>query len=284
MKIGHLNYPKVFSELVNQVGEYIVSNKLKSTILGISGGIDSTIVACILKEASVKYNFENYGILLPSSTSKSDEQSVAELVAKYICNKTYKISITDSANKLFQDFTYAATDSKFSNKNFGNKPALGNIKSRIRMIHLYTFAAAKNGIVIGTDNQTEYLLGFNTIGGDGLYDLNPIFGLFKTEIYELAEYLLDYYVQQKEFGITHALDASIKLIPQDGLGISNSDMDQIGCKDYYEVDKILQAYLNNEDLPKNVGNVIQLFNKNSFKRNHPIKINRNESWFISGVI
>lgn len=106
---------------------------------------------------------------------------------------------------------------------------------------------------MSTDNQTEYQLGFWTIHGD-VGDFDPIQDLWKTEVYELAEWLRMKYVKanqghadcyhdmgasQKEYAITQ----SIALTPTDGLGISNSDLEQIGAKSYDEVDDILSRYI-----------------------------------------
>lgn len=275
MKIGHLNYSNVFNVLVDQLGGYITRNGLKSAILGISGGVDSTVVACIIREASIKYKFEFLGYSLPTETTNKVEQNAADLVGSTICSKYLVNNIGYVANNFclyLLEQMPGCIDFKLS---ISEKLRFGNIKSRCRMIYLYDYAAKNKGIVVGTDNYTEFLLGFSTIGGDALYDYNPISDLWKTEIYELAEYLRLYYVSKNEFGIAHAIDASIKLTPQDGLGISNSDMDQIGCKNYQEVDKILYALINGLELPENVGNVVNLYNKNAFKRCHPIKIDRN---------
>lgn len=131
--------------------------------------------------------------------------------------------------------------------------ANGNIQARLRMMFLYNLASIHKGLVISTDNQTEYQLGFWTIHGD-VGDFNPLFGLWKTEVYELAKWIEVMYGTMAE-GADEATDMddylnkelaiykSIALTPTDGLGISNSDLDQIGAKSYAEVDDILQTML-----------------------------------------
>lgn len=119
------------------------------------------------------------------------------------------------------------------------------------MIYLYNLASTHNGIVISTDNQTEYQLGFWTLHGD-VGDFNPLFGLWKTEVYELAKQLETWYGTEAEGAEEeyfvgccereNAIHQSIRLIPTDGLGISNSDLEQIGAKSYSEVDDILQEF------------------------------------------
>lgn len=111
---------------------------------------------------------------------------------------------------------------------------------------------------MSTDNQTEYQLGFWTIHGD-VGDFDPIQDLWKTEVYGLANYLQDHYKSKalealrndyKETcdnykAMSCAIYNSCKLVPTDGLDISNSDLEQIGAKSYAEVDDILQTNANN---------------------------------------
>jgi NH3-dependent NAD+ synthetase len=112
------------------------------------------------------------------------------------------------------------------------------------MMFLYDKARDNHGFVVGTDNYTEKLLGFSTIGGDALADYMPIQYFWKTEVYGLAKYLVEKYKNEKNEIAINALLQSINLTPQDGLGISTSDMDQIGARNYYDVDIILYAYEN----------------------------------------
>jgi NAD+ synthetase len=150
-------------------------------------------------------------------------------------------------------------------------------------MYLYNKAKEYSGVVVGTDNYTEKLLGFSTIGGDDTADIMPILNLWKTEIYKLAEHFLTQFEEEKNFAACHALQSSIQLDPQDGLGISSTDMDQLGSNSYYEVDEILFDYLNgiNEtELVEKysapiVHNIISRY-KHNFKLNLPITIKRTE--------
>lgn len=134
--------------------------------------------------------------------------------------------------------------------------ANGNLQARCRMMYLYDIASRHKGLVMSTDNQTEYQLGFWTIHGD-VGDFDPIQDLWKTEVYGLANYLQDHYKSKalealrndyKETcdnykAMSCAIYNSCKLVPTDGLGISNSDLEQIGAKSYDEVDDILSRYI-----------------------------------------
>lgn len=119
-----------------------------------------------------------------------------------------------------------------------------------RMMYLYDIASRHKGLVMSTDNQTEYQLGFWTIHGD-VGDFDPIQDLWKTEVYELAKWISNRYkniehhhtIMTGAGSKSDAIELSIALTPTDGLGISNSDLEQIGAKSYDEVDDILSRYI-----------------------------------------
>jgi NH3-dependent NAD+ synthetase len=149
--------------------------------------------------------------------------------------------------------------------------ANGNLQARCRMMYLYDIASRHKGLVMSTDNQTEYQLGFWTIHGD-VGDFDPIQDLWKTEVYGLANYLQDHYKSKalealrndyKETcdnykAMSCAIYNSCKLVPTDGLGISNSDLDQIGAKDYATVDDILSRFIPFEDFRKSYDSAGQI--------------------------
>ena len=262
-----LNYEHVFDVLVDKTAEYVTENNLKAMVLGISGGIDSTVVAAICHEVSKKTDIPLIGRSLPIK-NKEDEFSVSELVGEAFCDEfkvfnlsnSYKASLFDLCADagLIKDCKgydwYWVSDLE---ELTGRTPiANGNLQARCRMKHLYDIASIRKGLVMSTDNQTEYQLGFWTIHGD-VGDFDPIQDLWKTEVYGLANYLRDRYKSKalealhndyketcdKYRAMSYAVYNSCKLIPTDGLGISNSDLEQIGAKSYDEVDDILSRYI-----------------------------------------
>ena len=265
--MSELNYEHVFNVLVDKTAEYVTSNNLKAMVLGISGGIDSTVVAAICHEVSKKTDIPLIGRSLPIK-NKEDEFSVSELVGEAFCDEfkvfnlsnSYKASLFDLCADagLIKDCKgydwYWVSDLE---ELTGRTPiADGNLQARCRMKHLYDIASIRKGLVMSTDNQTEYQLGFWTIHGD-VGDFDPIQDLWKTEVYGLANYLRDRYKSKalealhndyketcdKYRAMSYAVYSSCKLIPTDGLGISNSDLEQIGAKSYDEVDDILSRYI-----------------------------------------
>ena len=264
--MSELNYERVFNVLVDKTAEYVTSNNLKVMVLGISGGIDSTVVAAICHEVSKQTGIPLIGRSLPIK-NKNDEFDTSKLVGKAFCNNFEVTNLYEVFNKFL---TLVDGDNLTSLRQ--TPIADGNIQARLRMIYLYNLASIYNGLVISTDNQTEYQLGFWTIHGD-VGDFDPIQGLWKTEVYELAKWLIEYYYgcgikkevdadgARKICDMCEAIKKSMSLTPTDGLGISNSDLEQIGAKSYNEVDDILKTLISSESSEETymlAGNVVHI--------------------------
>lgn len=230
-----LDYKGVFETIVNTTAEYVKSCKLETMVLGLSGGLDSTVCAAICSKVAEKTGTALYGVSLPCSTNKEDENNSADLAGKEFCN----VYIASGIQEAFEcveklcDTVSTLPSTKISQ---------GNIKARLRMITLYDIASKMRGIVIDTDNLTEHFLGFFTVNGD-VGDFNPIGNLWKTEVYGLAEYMY-----KEVFKGSAALKAAIEITPTDGNGVSGSDLDQImPGYTYADVDKILMRWVTLSD-------------------------------------
>ena len=160
-----------------------------------------------------------------------------------------------------------------------DKICIGNIKARARMIALYDIANKHNGLVLSTDNLTELLLGFWTLHGD-VGDLGFIQGLFKTEVYGLSNWILDNFdkcigLDKNSEQTYKTLDECIKAVPTDGLGITESDYDQLECDSYSMIDYILIDYLNNPEASKYKNHpVVKRYEATHFKRENPYNFDR----------
>ena len=248
-----MNCEKVFNFLVDELEKYLKENKLESMVLGISGGIDSTVVAAICHEVSKRTGIPLIGRSLPTKFNKEGEITAADLVGKAFCDNYLAESI---------QIPYNAVRMAFNGREIVGKPDLnlvakGNIQARLRMIYLYNVASLNRGIVMDTDNMTEHYLGYYTIHGDQ-GDYNPIHCLWKTEVFELAKYLADYYknisyvhsnteLMLENLNRSEAITESLKLKPTAGLGITDSDLDEIGANSYEEIDNILKIYIEDKD-------------------------------------
>ena len=235
--------------MVTATQKYLEDNNLCAMILGISGGLDSTVTAAICHEVEKRNpELKFYGISLPCSSNTSTENDSASLCMKAFCKSGQYW--TENLQKEYL-LMKATCCQRHSPTTIGQ----GNIKARLRMIYLYDMANYTSGLVMDTDNLTEHYLGFFTIHGD-VADYNPIGGLWKHEVYELANYLLREYYKLSDPTddgyIQMALRAAIGIMPTDGNGVNNfGDMGQIApafahdnnIEAYTKVDDIIQTYL-----------------------------------------
>ena len=229
--------------------KYIIDNRLKSCVLGISGGIDSCISACLAYPVCQELNIPLIGRSLPTTTNTSDENNVAIMVGKAFCSDFKVVNISAECQKLIYELEL--------NEGEMSKLQEGNIKARVRMIYLRHLASLHRGIVLDNDNFTEWNLGFWTVGGDSPMDVNlGLHYLWKTEIYELAHHLVDSclvkdgIIQPTEQ--SNAIIESIKLIPTDGNGVmTGGDCAQFGLDNYEQVDDVLKTMYYSDDLTIN---------------------------------
>lgn len=271
--MNDLNYEHVFSVLVDKTAEYITKNNLKAMVLGISGGIDSTVVATICHEVNKKTGVPLIGRSLPIK-NKSDEFATSVHVGEAFCNEFSVYRLERSYRAALFDACADAGDVNMANSYYldeleempSRTPiANGNLQARCRMSHLYDIASRHKGLVMSTDNQSEYQLGFWTRHGDE-GDFDPIQDLWKTEVYELAKWISNCYkniehhhtIMTGAGSKSDAIELSIALTPTDGLGISNSDLEQIGAKDYDTVDDILSRLVPFENFRKSYDSAGQI--------------------------
>jgi NAD+ synthetase len=252
---------RVAKNIRRHIENYIRENRLQALVLGISGGIDSTLCAALLKPVCELCNIPLIGRSITIETNKPDEIERSILVGKSFCNDFQYLDVTNTyfenrKNLLDLD------DSKLS------KLRQGNMKARMRMMILYDLAQLNSGVVIATDNYTEYLTGFWTLHGD-VGDYAPMLNLWKTEIYSLAKYLLAECNDQQQ----NALQICIDAVPVDGLGISSCDCEQLGVQDYYEADRIFIRYLLGEK-ELEIHPLIKRYHQSHYKRNNPVIISR----------
>jgi len=232
------NYKDIYDNIINGGISYLKAYpNVKTLILGISGGIDSALTAALAKTIADKIGIELLGYSLPTISNESNEIERAKDVGKVLCNYFEEMDITS----IIPILQRAVDPSLFLEKK--DKIRTGNLKARMRMMFLYDKAAKHSGIVLSTDNYTEYLLGFWTLHGD-VGDFGLIQKLWKTEVYGLTEWMACNGMWDE------VLSVCLEAKPTDGLGVSNSDLDQLlpGWKDtyrkgYQQIDEILQAWL-----------------------------------------
>lgn len=233
-----IDYKKFVENSRKWLSQYIRDNHLQSIIIGVSGGIDSTVSCAIASPVCKELNIPLIGRSLPCHSNNPEENNSAYLVGKAFCTDFKEVNLNSEY----------LNQKRFLELNEGKLTPLqlGNIKARLRMIYLRNLASIHKGVVLDNDNFTEWNTGFWTVGGDSPMDINlGLHYLWKTEIYELANYLLGELYSDKDVDIAmkkyQALLESVRLTPTDGNGVSNSDCDQFGLEDYDQVDDVLKT-------------------------------------------
>lgn len=241
--------------------EYVEKSRLQSLVLGISGGIDSALCAALLQPVCEQLHIPLIGRSITIETNKEDEIQRSIAVGRAFCHDFEHLDITGTFlenKKLLVQFD----DSHLS------KLRQGNMKARMRMMVLFDLAQLHRGMVISTDNYTEFLTGFWTLHGD-VGDYAPMQHLWKTEVYNLATFLL----REENEAPRAALQSCIDATPVDGLGISQSDCEQLGVPNYFEADKVFAAFFQgDESLRDHV--LIQRYFASEYKRQNPMGISR----------
>ena len=217
--------------------------KAKGIVMGLSGGIDSCLVACLAKEAVGKNRL--LALILPCHSLKNDLKD-ARFCARHLGIKTKIIDLSASYDKFIKIIPSAGA------------LARANLKPRLRMTVLYYFANKLNYLVCGTGNKSELMAGYFTKHGDGATDILPIGDLLKTEVRALARAL----------GIPSSI---IDKPPTAGLWPGQTDEGEMGLS-YAELDNILGRIENKtkQVLPKEkISKVKRMMKKSEHKRQGP---------------
>ena len=224
----------------------------KGYVLGLSGGVDSSLAAALAVEAVGPEKV--LGVLMPYKTSSDSSITDAELLVKHLGIEHQRVDIS------------AMVDAYFSNIDDSLKIRAGNKMARERMAILFDIAQETGRLVLGTGNRTESCLGYTTWYGDSACSINPVGELYKTEIRAMAELL----------GLPEQI---ITKIPSADLWVGQTDEDEIGVT-YDTIDKILKRIVDEDFLSisslvkegfdsRDISRVVSLLNLNSFKRRQP---------------
>lgn len=170
------NIELVCNEAVEWIRDRVKAAGAKGVILGMSGGIDSAVVAALVKRA---FPDNCICVAMPCYSDPIDEKH-AQLAADAVGIEMKTVVLNDAFDTMKKLVGAKDSDPKL---------AIANIKSRLRMITLYYYAAANNYLVAGTGNRSELTIGYFTKYGDGGSDMLPIASFVKQEVRELAEYL-----------------------------------------------------------------------------------------------
>ena len=211
MTIPAINTDLVTRMLVSFLQDEITKVGARKAVLGLSGGIDSALVCFLAAQALGPENV--FAICMPYKTSNPESEAHAALVAK-ACGVMYQVlPITPMVDAYFEQLPEASAMRR------------GNKMARERMTILFDHSALYGGLVLGTSNKTELLLGYGTLYGDMASALNPIGDLFKTHVWQLSEAV----------GVPQAV---ISKKPSADLWAGQTDEEELGFS-YQAVDELL---------------------------------------------
>ncbi|MEA1914159.1 MAG: NAD+ synthase [Campylobacterota bacterium] len=208
-----MNWENIQKQLVKFLQDEVHKIGLNKVVVGISGGLDSAIVAVLCKEA---FGDNMSGVFMPSHYSS--DASIYD--AKELCEKfDIKYEVVEIAPMV----------QGYESKMDQDKLRIGNFSARMRMSVLYDISARESALVVGTSNKSEILLGYGTLFGDTACAINPIGQLYKSDAFEFARHI----------GVT---DAIITKQPSADLWSGQSDEEELGYS-YATMDEMLKQLI-----------------------------------------
>jgi len=235
---------KLSEKIAKWIKNRVEEAKAEGVVVGLSGGVDSSVVAILAKKAM---GDNVLGVIMPCHSAHIDER-YAYLVANKLNIKTEKVDL----GSVYDDFLRILPS--------GKEIALANLKPRLRMITLYYFANNLNYLVAGTGNRSEITVGYFTKYGDGGVDILPIGGLLKTQVRRLA----------RELGVPEEI---IKRVPSAGLWKGQTDERELGLR-YEDLDKTILAIESGKvkDLPAEIVDKVKKLIERSIHKRSPVPI------------
>ncbi|MEA3522107.1 MAG: NAD+ synthase [Campylobacterota bacterium] len=242
-------YAQISDYLIKFLQDEVHKTSLRNVVVGLSGGIDSAVVAVLAQHA---FGDKLLCVKMPSHYSSQSSLDDADTLIK-----RFKMqAVTKSIESLLRSYEDESM----------NALRKGNFSSRMRMATLFDISAEQNALVLGTSNKSELMLGYGTLFGDLASAINPIGDLYKTEVFELARYL----------------DVSNVIIdkpPSADLWEGQSDEEELGYT-YAQLDSVLKRYVEErysydelieEGFEKEmVDMIITRIYRNQFKRRMPV--------------
>lgn len=207
--------------LTSFIREEVHKAGMSRVVVGLSGGLDSAVAAYLATRALGPEGV--YGIRMPYRTSSPESVADAGLVIETLGIESESVDISPMVDG-FEEITAESTPLR-----------LGNVMARCRMIILYDRSAALRGLVLGTGNRSEVLLGYGTIHGDTASAINPLGNLYKTQVRQLAEHL----------GVPRRI---VDKPPSADLWPDQTDEAELGFT-YEEVDRLLMVLVDSGGTP-----------------------------------
>lgn len=242
-EITNQDYSSITKTIEKFLSDQIEKNHVKGLILGLSGGVDSAVLAYLCKR---NLKEKTLAIIMPdtSITPKAETEDALKMIA--LTGIEYKLL---DINPIVKEYTMYLEP---------HDMARGNLRARIRTNILYYYANAKNYLVLGSSDKSEYLIGYFTKFGDGASDITPIISLYKLQVREIAKYL----------GVPENV-ISKKSSPH--LWKEHEAEEELGVS-YEEIDSILYCLFDKKLSVDETSKITQI-EKSTIEKIHGLKIN-----------
>ena len=248
------DYAKIQQNIESFLKNQVSQKKANGVVFGLSGGIDSTTIACLCSKVFKK---NALALVMPDSavSPSSDTGDALKIIGEIEID--YKLIDINTIHK------------RYSNYLEPGELALGNLRARIRSNIIYYYANLKNLLVLGTSDKSEYLIGYFTKFGDGSADMLPIVSLYKTQLRELAKIIgvpNNIIIKKSSPNLWKGHNA------EDEIGVSYEEIDSVlYClvDKKLSVDEIIQK---TEISRKSVEKIYQMYQKSKHKRILPERV------------
>ena len=208
-----MNWPNIKTQLTDFLKNEVEKSGLEKVTVGLSGGLDSAVVAVLCKEV---FGDNLNCVLMPSQfSSQFSTEHAIELCEKFDIK--------------YETISIAPMVKSFINNMDENKLRIGNFSARMRMSVLYDVSSREKSLVVGTSNKSEILLGYGTIYGDTACAINPIGEMYKSDEFEFAKFL----------GV---VDSIVTKAPSADLWENQTDEDELGYT-YKQMDDALKLFV-----------------------------------------
>ncbi len=224
--------------IIDWINKKLEESNSKGIIYGLSGGIDSAILAGL---SYIAFKENSLAVIMPTHSNPNDELD-ANLIADSLSIKTKKVELSDTYDLFLKSMDIEAS----------SKLAIANIKPRLRMMTLYFLAQELGYLVVGATNKSELTTGYFTKHGDSGVDLLPLASFVKRDIFKMAELL-------------NIPKEIINKKPSAGLWDNQTDEDEMGFN-YDDLDNYILTGEGRTELKDKVDN---MYRRSEHKRNYP---------------